>query len=76
MNTFKCIDCHTTQAHECKCGSGRLWLIGDLHLRSMGIDGYIGLEGIQGKAYLLIKKPSGQVQIPLQDQDLITTVEA
>jgi len=73
MNTFKCIDCQTTQAPTCSCGSGHLWLLGDEHLLHLGIDAYISLHTVDGHLHLLIKKPSGQESIPLQDQDLITS---
>lgn len=71
MNTFICKDCHKIQALTCECGSGRLEILGDEHLEQLGVDAYLAVHRLSNKTYLLIKKPSGQVRIPLQAQDLI-----
>ena len=73
MNVYKCMNCQTTQALTCTCGSAQLWLIGDEHLTHLGLEVYIATHTTEDKTCLIIKKPSGQVSVPLQDQDLFTS---
>lgn len=73
MNTYQCIDCGKISSPTCECGSARLQIIGDLHIIAKHVDAYINICKIDGRYHLLIKKPSGQVSIPLQNQDLLTS---
>lgn len=70
-NTYICLDCGTIHTDACTCGSGRQQAVGDTHLRGMFVDAYVSVEMFAGQPRLVIKKPSGQVRIPLQLEDLL-----
>lgn len=83
MNTYFCYDCAkdgiTSQVPELTCptcGSHRVHPSGDLHLHNLfDLDVYIcPVVNPDGARYLLVKKPSGQVLVPLQEQDMFTVL--
>jgi len=72
MNTFHCLECKKVVSQSCPdCGSGRLQVAGDLHLNTLFVDAYISVERYQGKFALIIKKPSGQEKVNLNESDLL-----
>jgi hypothetical protein len=74
MNIYFCTDCGSpADPPECpKCGSHLVHMAGDLHLTMLGLDVYVNVfKDALGAYYLIIKKPSGQKEIRLQDIDLI-----
>jgi hypothetical protein len=71
MNVYKCSRCGHTYSDDCHaCGYGQPQALGDIHLGSLGVVAYVEVIGNQ----LIIKKPSGQVNVQLQPQDLIKEV--
>lgn len=70
-NTYKCTICLRIHGDACpECGAGQRRVLGDLWLTALGLDAYAGVEARPDGAYLIIKKPSGQVRIPLQPEDM------
>ena len=78
MNTYFCTDCGkpADPPHCPHCGSYRVHISGDLHLRAMGLDVYLNLaRDYSGTSFLVIKKPSGQFYLELQDIDFLKPTE-
>ena len=78
MNTYFCTDCGkpADPPHCPHCGSYRVHISGDLHLRAMGLDVYLNLaRDYSGVSFLVIKKPSGQFWLELQDMDFLKPPE-
>lgn len=74
--TLKCKDCDTIHAIQCpKCKSGNQRVMGTLDLGLIGVNVQIGLaEGALGQV-LYIQKPSGQVIVPLDENDMHTQLK-
>jgi len=68
VNHYKCHECGgVVEGPRCReCGSAYVTAYGDLHLRALGVDCYIGRLD---ENHLIVKKPSGQVVIDLSVHD-------
>lgn len=71
MNTYLCLDCGKIHTEACTCGSSRQQHVGDIHLATKGLNAYVSVETRAGEPHLVVKKPSGQVDIRLAPEDLL-----
>ena len=71
MNYYFCRECgYKTISLNCpECGSANVESYGDIHLRSLGLDAYVGLMRAGDQVWLVVKKPSGQEQVELDPID-------
>ena len=71
-NTYICLDCGKIHGGSCPaCGSGRQRVAGDIHLGALFVDAYVEVQTTGKQPRLIVKKASGQVDIPLTEADLL-----
>ena len=68
---FRCKRCGEYGSVQCECGSANVEVMGDIYLGIAGVDGYISVKTDRPMPCIIVKKPSGQVTIDLDAQDLI-----